>query len=171
MRERYRAIARVAKTHGKRGEVVTVAVHGLPLVLDVGMDVYPVPPALKGPRRYRVSSCVDGETGQLVAFTGVWSIDDASKLVGKTLLVAESQLPASFAMHDVERLIGREVEDASRGPLGTIDEVMQGVANDVWVVRGPLGEVLIPVVDEMVLSVEEGAPVRVDLPQGLVEGE
>jgi 16S rRNA processing protein RimM len=106
-----------------------------------------------------------------VAFTGVWSIDDASKLVGKTLLVAESQLPASFAMHDVERLIGREVEDASRGPLGTIDEVMQGVANDVWVVRGPLGEVLIPVVDEMVLSVEEGAPVQVDLPQGLVEGE
>ena len=171
MRERYRAIARVAKTHGKKGEVVTVPVHGLPLVLDVGMDVYPVPPALKGPRGYRVSSCVDGETGQLVSLTGVWSIDAASKLVGKTLLVPESQLPSSFALHDVERLVGREVEDVSRGTLGTIDEIMQGVANDVWVVRGPLGEVLVPVVDEMVLSVEEGSPVKVDLPRGLVEGE
>ena len=171
MRERYRAIARVAKTHGKKGEVVTVPVHGLPLVLDVGMDVYPVPPALKGPRGYRVSSCVDSETGQLVALRGVWSIDAASQLVGKTLLVPESQLPEGFALHDVERLVGLEVCDASRGLLGTIEEVMQGVANDVWVVRGPLGEVLVPVVPEMVLSVDEGAAIQVDLPVGLVEGE
>ena len=171
MHERYRSIARVEKTHGKRGEVVTVAAHGLPLVLDVGMEVFPVPPALKGPRSYRVNSCDDGPTGQLVSFSGVETIDAASALVGKELLVREEALPASFALHDVERLVGREVSDQTLGTFGSIDEVLQGAANDVWVVHGPYGEVLVPVVDVFVLSVRNGGPIEVALPAGLVDVE
>ncbi len=150
---------------------MTVPVHGLALVLDVGMHVHPVPPALKGPRAYRVSSCSDGPSGQLVALEGIKTIDAARELVGKTLLVAESELPEGFALHDVTHLVGREVTDETRGALGVIEEVMLGVANDVWVVRGQYGEVLVPVVDEMILSLEEGEPILVDLPRGLVEGD
>lgn len=159
----------MVKTHGKRGEVVTEPVHGLPLVLDVGMDVYPVPPALKGRRSYRISSCFDGPTGQRLSLQGVWSLEAADELVGKTLLVPISQLPDSFDLHDVPRLLGREVIDQTLGSLGAIDDVMQGVAQDVWVITGPFGEVMIPVVDAMIVSIEEGKPVLVDVPRGLVE--
>ena len=54
MRTRYRAIARVEKTHGRRGEVVTSSVHGLPAYVREGMTLAVVPPALKGPRMLRV---------------------------------------------------------------------------------------------------------------------
>lgn len=171
MRERYRAIARVAKTHGKRGEVVTVPVHDLPLVLDAGMRVHLVPPALKGPRSLVVSSCADGPAGQLVSFEGVDGIDAASDLVGKVVLVSEKCLPPDFALHDVVSLVGREVVDERMGSLGTICEVMLGVANDVWVVRGARGEVLVPVVDEFVVDADADGAIVVALPDGLVEGE
>lgn len=46
----YRVIARVVKAHGKKGEVVTVPVHGLPSLMHEGLSVCVVPPRLKGPR-------------------------------------------------------------------------------------------------------------------------
>lgn len=159
------------KTHGKKGEVVTVPVHGLPLVLDDGMHVVPVPPALKGARTLTVESASDGASGQLVAFREVRDIGAASDLVGKTLLVQEAELPSSFSMHDVVKLVGREVVDEEIGSLGLIEEVMQGVANDVWVVRGPHGEVLVPVVDEFIVSLPAEGPIGVKVPDGLVEGD
>lgn len=150
---------------------MTVSVHGLPFVLGIGSEVRPVPPALKGPRVLRVVSCEDGPTGQLVGFDGVDSLGAADALVGKTLLVREADLPDSFELHDVVRLVGREVTDVTRGPLGVIDEVLQGVAQDVWVVRGAAGEVLVPVVEPLVVSIEGDGPIIVDVPHGLVEGE
>ena len=150
---------------------MTVPVHGLPLVLDAGMEVVPVPPALKGARSLKVASVSDGPTGQLVAFRGVTGIGPASELVGKVLLVREGELPSTFALHDVVSLVGREVVDETFDSLGNIEEVMQGVANDVWVVRGSHGEVLVPVVDEFVCSLPAEGPILVCLPDGLVEGE
>lgn len=170
MRERYRAIARVAKAHGKRGEVVAVALHGLPLVLGAGMTVHAVPPALREPRSLRVVACSDSPRGQLLRLEGVDGIEAASRLVGRTLLVSEAELPESFALRDAGRLVGREVSDASLGPLGTIVDVMLGAAHDVWVVEGPLGEVLVPVVDGVVGPPPPEGPIPVTLPAGLVEG-
>ena len=71
----------------------------------------------------------------------------------------------------LDALIGREVSDASLGPLGTIYEVMVGVANDVWVIRGRFGEVLVPVVDEFVSEVPPAGPIVVRVPDGTVSDE
>ena len=61
--------------------------------------------------------------------------------------------------------------DEERGELGVIDEIIVTGANDVWVVRGgPLGEVLIPVIDDCVLEVDtETRTARVRLLPGLIE--
>lgn len=145
-----------------------VPTHGLPLLLREGLAVVPVPPALKGPRSHTVVSCSDARGGQLVLFDGVTSIGEAAKLVGKTLLARVEDLPRDYALHDVDALVGREVHDTSYGPLGFIAEVMRGPANDVWVVRGKRGEVLVPVVEHMVRRWEQDGPVVVELPPGLV---
>ena len=164
MRERYRCIARVEKSHGKRGEVVAVPVHGLPAVLSEGMEVCVVPPPLKGGRRHVVESCVtDGREGALVSLSGVDGIDAAKKLCGRYLLVRESELPEGFDLHDGVRLIGREVVDEARGLRGRVDEVMTGPANDVWVVAlDDGGEVLLPVIDQVVSDVPDDGPIAVD---------
>ena len=65
------------KTHGKRGEVVTVPVHGLPPMLREGLEVFVVPPALKGPRSLMVREADLGRSGQLVALEGVSGIGEA----------------------------------------------------------------------------------------------
>lgn len=163
MRERYRCIARVIKPHGKRGEVVTVPVHGLPAVLREGLDVCVVPPLLKVDRWHTVESCAaDDREGCLVALSGVGTIDAASELRGRYLLAREADLPEDLELHDVERLCGREVTDVAAGPLGRIAEVMRGPANDVWVIRDGERELLLPVIDSVVREVSPDGPITVD---------
>ena len=44
---------------------------------------------------------------------------------------------------------------------------MRGPANDVWVVRGELGETLLPVVDAVVGTPPDEGPIPVRVPAGL----
>lgn len=168
MAEAYRSIAHVEKTHGRKGEVVAVPAHGLPLLLRKGLRVVIVPPRLKGPRELEVVSCSDSSTGQLVRLARIDTIQAASELVGHAVLARIRDLPDDFALHDVPALMGRAIEDVRLGAIGAIEEVMQGPANDVWVVEGPYGEVLVPVVEHVVASVPEAGPIVVSLPNGLV---
>ncbi len=168
MRERYRTIARVVKAHGRRGEVVTVSVHDLPSLVREGLEVAVLPPELLGPRWRMVTSCgSDDRGGQLVGLSGVGDIASAEGLVGKYLLARRSDLPDDLDLHDPRALLGREVVDGRLGALGTIDEVMRGPANDVWVVRGELGETLLPVVDAVVGMPPDEGPIPVRVPAGL----
>lgn len=170
MREKYRSIARVERSHGKKGEVVTVPVHGLPLLVCEGLEVCVVPPELNESRWHRVMSCSDdpSRSGQLVRLSGVATIGQAETLVGKTLLARESDLPENFALLDAERLIGREVHDQTTGGSGVIEEVLRGPANDVWVLEGDRGELLVPVIDEVVGEVSPEGVIEVCVPFGLV---
>ena len=164
MYKKLKTIARVVKTHGKKGEVVTVSVNGLPSLVRKGLSVCIVPPALKGNRWHDVVNVEDGSRGQLVLFSDVSSISDAEELVGKTILAREEDLPEDLALHDPNALLGSRVVDETAGELGEITEVMVGPANDVWSIQGPYGEVLIPVVPEVVLGTtddEEAFLVRV----------
>ena len=169
MRERYRTIARVAKARGRRGEVVTEPVHGLPSLVREGLEVAVLPPELKGPRwRTVVSASGEGRAGRLVALSGVGDVSSAERLVGRFLLARERDLPEDLALHDPERLVGREVVGEGDGRRARIREVMSGPANDVWVldVDGG-GEVLVPVVDEVVSTVPDEGPIPIRVPRGL----
>lgn len=169
--KQYRRIAVISKTHGRRGEVVAVARDGLPNLLKKGLQVVLVPPALKGPRQFEVTSCEGQGSSRLISFREVDGLGVARELVGKSVLVRRADLPDDFEMHDALGLIGRSVQDSQFGFVGTIDEVMRGPANDVWVVQGPLGEVLVPAVPPIVTELTIEGPIRVDLPRGLVDEE
>ena len=158
----------MVKAHGTKGEVVAVPAGGLPPVLTEGLRVAVVPPALKGSRWHTVREVESSAAGQLVSLSGIGDIGAAREVAGKYLLAAEADLPEDIAMHDMEFIIGLEVEDERLGLLGTIEEVMVGPANDVWVVRGERGETLVPVVDDIVLGLEgEDGPVITNVPTGL----
>lgn len=169
MRKHWRAIAQIVKTHGKRGEVVTVPVHSLPSLIAEGMMVVPVPPALKGLRKFSVISVEsDDREGSLVTFEGVATISDAEELVGKTLLVEEDCLPENFSLVNASLLIGREVIDVEHGSLGEITEVLVGPTQNVWVIDGSFGQVMMPAVDEFIVEAPVEGPITVSIPQGLL---
>lgn len=161
----------MVKTHGKVGEVVAVSAYGLLGFLGEKTKVCVVPPALKGSRWHEIEAISGDEHGWLVKLSGIDDLDAASQLVGKTLLVPIDQLPEGFHLHDVERLLGREVQDRFGHRLGTIQEILQGPVQDVWQIQGDFGQIMVPVVDEFVISVpkDDTQPCVVELPAGTSE--
>ena len=168
MTRAYRSIAKIVKTHGRKGEVVAVPTHDLPLLLREGLEVFVVPPALRGPRSHVIVSCADASGGQRITLSGISGIDPASKIVGKELLVRARDLPKDIILRDETSVVGRRVIDVARGDLGCVTAIVRGPAQDIWQVEGPGTEVLIPAVEELVVSMGEDA-IRVSLPDGLIE--
>lgn len=148
---------------------MTVPVHSLPSLIAEGMTVVPVPPALKGSRKFSVISVEsDDREGSLVTFEGVATISDAEELVGKTLLVEEDCLPENFSLVNASLLVGREVIDVEHGSLGEITEVLVGPTQNVWVIEGSFGQVMMPAVDEFIIEAPVEGPITVSIPQGLL---
>ena len=141
---------------------MTVPVHGLPSLMREGLKVAVVPPQLKGSRWHTVEEATDdGRAGQLVSFADVTTIDGAQGLVGRYVLASREDLPDDFELRNVELLVGRQVTDEGLGLSGTIAEVMVGPANDVWVIDvAGEGELLRPVIDQVVGEVPEKGPSR-----------
>jgi 16S rRNA processing protein RimM len=66
-------------------------------------------------------------------------------------------------------VVGLRVETTEGRPLGTIDEIFFNGANDVWVVKGGSGEVLIPVIEDVVRKIDlEGGRVIIEAIPGLL---
>lgn len=109
----------------------------------------------------------------VLELAGVDTRTKAEELVGRELWVDASEAmvlePDEYFVHD---LVGLEVVTDTGRDLGTLHEVLQGPANDIYVVKGPLGELLVPAVGQVVLKVDLAAKRMVlhDLP-GLVEPE
>lgn len=171
--EPFTAVGRVAKTHGLKGEVSVVSYTEASLDALVGLEVWVVPPP-SGLRSSRIAGVRPGPKGPIVALDSVDSIGAAAALVGREILAATDSLPAEwFEGAEAELdLVGYAVTDEKRGPLGEIIEIIETGANDVWVVHGDLGEVLIPVIDDVVREVDEaGGRVSVRLLPGLMPDE
>ena len=88
-------------------------------------------------------------------------VDDASAaeaLRGATLSVAQSALPplnsGEFYYRD---LVGCEVAATDGRYLGRIEEIFSTAANDVWVVRDGAREILVPVIEDVVKSIDTAA--------------
>lgn len=167
MREAYRLIAYVVKAHGKRGEVVTQGVGGLPPLLRRGMRVAVVPPELPDDRWQTVDHVVTSDRGQLVSFSSVDTLNDAEHLVGRSILAVAGDLPENFAFLQRASLVGRTVVDKNTGIAAVITEVMSGPAQDVWCLDIDGHEVLIPVIPDVVSHVPNEGFIEIRVPKGL----
>ena len=165
----YELVARVGKARGLEGEVTATTAGNLPFSVYEGLHVHVVPPTLDGPRELDVCSVCEGagNTYQL-RFDGVDSIDAAEQIAGRFLLADVRDL------EDLDmpvRDIGRRVVDERHGELGEIREVIETAAHDVWVIDGPHGEVLVPVVDEVIVASpdDDDGVIRTRVMDGLLE--
>jgi 16S rRNA processing protein RimM len=169
--EPYAAIGRVTKTHGLNGEVSVVFDGEASLVVREGLLVWFVPP----PRQVSSSRIVQtrpGPKGTLVSFEDVTTVDRAASLVGCGILARSEDLPNEWEHADASDYVGFSVFDTARGDLGVVRETIITGANDVWIVDGLFGEVLIPVIDDVVLDIDEQErAIRVALLPGLLEDD
>lgn len=167
----FTAVARVVKTRGLDGEVlVHTLIESDPSAALRGIPLWPVPPR-RVPRPLHALEVKHGrsEADAVVSFSEICDAASARRLVG-TLLLAETALLPEPPINRSATVLGVAVADESRGSLGTVADVIVTGANDVWVVRGPFGEVLVPVIPDVVLDLDlEGRVALVRLLPGLLD--
>lgn len=126
-----------------------------------------------GPERkpMRLRSRRPHPRGVLVAFEGINTREQSGELRNQFVLVrADDRPPLPQGEYYHHQLIGLNVVDELGILLGELVEIMQTGANDVYVVNLPSGgELLIPAIDSVILSVDlTRAEIQVQLPPGLL---
>lgn len=100
-------------------------------------------------------------------FKGVDTVEQAQALRNYLVAVPEDELvdldEGEFYHFELE---GLDVVDEEGRPLGVLEEVLATPAHEIYVVKGPRGELLIPAVEAYVLAVDlEGNTMRVRVPE------
>jgi len=107
----------------------------------------------------------------IVTLEGIDTMDAAEALAGADLKVPSESLPplpdGTFYRHD---LVGCEVYERQGGVIGRVVAVEGPMERSRLVVQGPAGEVEIPLVAQICISVDpRDRRIVVDPPAGLIE--
>jgi 16S rRNA processing protein RimM len=87
--------------------------------------------------------------------SGIEDREAAAELRGRLLAIAESELePLPEGQYYRFQLIGLTVISTGGEELGRVTEVLSTGANDVYVVSGDRGELLLPATDEVVREID-----------------
>jgi 16S rRNA processing protein RimM len=164
-------LGRIVNRHGIRGELrilphnpESAAVLALPSLLLARGD--------GTTERRRVLARRPHKRFVLVTLEGVTTASDADALIGCGVVVPRADLPppGPASVYHID-LIGCAVRTTSGEALGTVQEVIVTGSNDVCVVRGGGREVLIPLVADVIASLDTDARTIVVHPlPGLIEG-
>lgn len=119
---------------------------------------------------YKISECSPSNPGHLIlSFHGITTQSQARVLTGLWITVPASEVPElppgefyHFQLLDL-RVLTEEGEE-----LGTVSEILETGSNDVYIVSGNGGEILVPALADVVkeIDLDQGVMV-VSLPDGL----
>lgn len=159
----------VVGVHGLRGDVKVRPLSGETSALDKATVIY-LARAGSAPLAYPVQRAARHKGNLLLRLEKITDLDAAQTLVGCEVLATRKDLGE---LPDDEyywfELEGLRVSDRHRGELGAITEILTTPAHDIYVVRGPLGETLIPAVDAFIVEIDtDRRTMLVDLPEGLI---
>lgn len=160
----YLIVAQVMRPHGTQGEVGCEIITEFPERFRRTKRVFLSPPIMAGklearpgvtPREYAVEqarlSTHRGRAEVILRLDGVTDRDAAEALRGLLVQVPESEawkLPRGlFYWHQI---LGLRVVTTEGEAIGTVAEILETGANDVYVVRGDDGERLIPAITQVV---------------------
>lgn len=146
-------MARVLGAHGVRGDLRIEVLSDNPHRFDVGKRLY-----LDGAPYVIVGSRLAGRTA-LLKLEGIDSREQAQALLGKAFQVPLSEIPAPKRGLYHYQLLGLKVVTTDGRELGTLVEVAATGSNDVYLVRGPQGELFIPATKDVIAKIDVDAGV------------
>lgn len=164
---RFLVIGRIIKPHGVRGEV-NVEVHtDFPERFTWLEYVYI---GLKDPKRIKVEMARLHQSMVLMKFGGFDDRISVKPLLFEWLQVLEEE---AIALEEGEyflyQVIGFKVIDEAGQIIGEVSEILETKANNVFIVNGQFGEVLLPDIDEVIKEVDlEKGTILVHLLPGLI---
>lgn len=154
MLDEYLVIGEIVKPQGVKGEVKVRPITCDPSRFEgLGRVFFKDAQGAFAPEKIRVSR-VDSDAVYLTV-RGISDRDAAEKLRGQLLYVDRaSALKLPKDAEFICDLIGCVATDDTGRLIGTLTDVMQPGAGDVYVFRGPLGEVLVPALKSVFLEVD-----------------
>jgi 16S rRNA processing protein RimM len=161
-------VGRIIKPHGVRGDLAMKVITDYPERLPE-IDTLYVGPAYEPYRVRRVRFHADGT---LMLFEGIEDRDAAECLRGMMVYVhIDDAVPLEEGEYYLFQVIGSQVVTGDGQVLGTLTDLLETGANDVYVVTAPDGrEILIPVIPEVVRHVDVNKKVvTIDLLDGLIQ--
>lgn len=149
------AIGRLVKPQGRKGELLAEPLSDRPDRFPTLRRAF-VPGASGTAREVEVTSCWPHKGRFVLKLAGIDSIDEAERLRGAELRIGEQELAVlpegSYYHHELR---GLKVEDRAGRGLGLVEDILHtGAGADVLVVRGPVGETLIPLAVDFVQQVD-----------------
>lgn len=159
----------ISSTHGIRGEVKVFPTTDDPdrfrklkqVILDTGREQKGL--EIEGVKFFKQFV--------ILKFKGIDNINDIEKYKGKSLYVTrEHAVKLKKDEYFIADLIGMTVKEEDSAILGTVSDVLQTGANDVYVVAlADGGEVLLPAIKDCILSVDmEKREMQVHVLDGLL---
>lgn len=163
-RSRLVVIGKAVRPFGIRGEI-KVAAYTESFEAFQNSDVL-----IFGESAHKVTAIRIHKGAALISLEGIDNPETASKLVGTLVKTDVENLPPK---EDDEyywfELLGMRVFTVDGRDLGKITQITPTGANDVLHVEGAYGEVLLPMIEDVVLEVDtEGEKMTVDPLEGLI---
>jgi 16S rRNA processing protein RimM len=156
---RFLVVGRIARPHGVRGEMRVEILTELPERLMWLTEVYLArdPDALE-PDRVDVAQVRLHKEQALLQLTGVTTREAAEDLRSMLLMVPVADaLPLEEGEYYLYQLEGLKVVTDEDEVLGVVREVLETGANEVFVVDGSRGEILLPNTVEVVQDIDLAA--------------
>lgn len=159
----------ITQTHGVRGEVKVFPTTDDPqrfkqlkhVVLDTGKETLPL----------EIQSVKFFKQFVILKFKGIDNINDIERYKRCPLLVArEDAVELEEDEYFIADMIGMEVVTEDGEPFGTLKDVMETGANDVYIINSKEhGEVLVPAIRECILDVNiKDQKMKIHLMEGLI---
>jgi 16S rRNA processing protein RimM len=154
---RYLAIGRILRPHGVRGELRAEILTDYP---DRLQDAFAQPLRTlyvgKTHRPFTLTNVRFHQGAMLLTFKECTTRDEADALRGALVEIPmEDAVPLEEDEYYHFQLVGMQVETEEGEVLGEIVEVFTAPgANDVFVVYGSRGEILIPAIEDVVISLD-----------------
>lgn len=170
MIKEYLELGQIVSTHGIKGEMRFNPWCDTPDFVKKFKTLYF---DNKGENSIKVISARPHGNVVILMLDGVDDIDKARALKNKVLYMKRSDAKLSKGTWFIQELFDCKVFDDNTGKeLGIITDVSETGANDVWHIKTSYGEVLIPAIKQVVVSVdvEEGI-VKINPIKGLFEDE
>lgn len=158
------AVGRLRRPHGVTGEILMDVLTGFPERMRSGKLVY------VGDNRepMRLAGVRGHDREMIVRFAGIDTPEAAGEFRNAMLYVKASELPklpeGEYYHH---QLLGLSVVNEAGEALGSLIDILETGANDVYVVKTSDGkELLLPAVDEVILGIDlERREMRVRPPE------
>jgi 16S rRNA processing protein RimM len=167
----YLILGEVLRPHGVRGELRIRILTDYPERIVAGKTIYLGEDIEGKATPYQVEHLRTNKEFGLLKLRGIDDRDQAD-LLRQLLVLTEldDAVPLDEGEFYLYEMIGLDVQTEDGESLGTLVEVLETGANDVYIINSPrYGEVLIPAIEQTILKTDIDAGIMtVRLPEGLL---